>query len=86
MPTVFDSLSEALKDNTVGADVAAQSAALAKVASTVAGLIEHPPKNIGDLGSVLQSLPLPNIDVLRVCSSLNSRMFWIAITAWSAKV
>ena len=63
MPTVFDSLSEALKDNTVGADVAAQSAALAKVASTVAGLIEHPPKNIGDLGSVLQSLPLPNIDV-----------------------
>ena len=58
MPTVFDRLSGALDGNTVTASVTVQAGALEKVTGAVVGLIEHPPKNIGDLGSAIQALPL----------------------------
>ena len=78
MPTVFDRLTGALQGNDLTAKISTQSGTLTQVATTVAGLIEHPPKSIGDLGGVLQTLPLPNIpvggDFGKTLQSLSSAM------------
>ncbi len=63
MPTVFDRLTGALNGNDVSVRVSGQSTALTQIASTVAGLIQHPPHDIGDLGSAIQALPLPDLKI-----------------------
>jgi len=63
VPTIFVRLDASLSGGDLQAHLDAQAGGLATIAGTVAGLIEHPPKSLGDLGNALQELPLPDLSV-----------------------
>ncbi|MBK8021896.1 MAG: hypothetical protein IPK19_10855 [Chloroflexi bacterium] len=63
MPTIFERINAALTDNDVSVRVTVQSDNLTSIATTVANLIENPPSSLGDLGALLQALPLPDLAI-----------------------
>src|SRR5207244_3538241 len=63
MPTIADTLNAHLSGNDIASQVSAQAGHLGAVATTIEGLIAHPPQSVGDLLGSLQSFPLPDINV-----------------------
>jgi hypothetical protein len=63
MPTIADTLNAHLAGNDIASQVSAQAGHLGTVATTIEGLIAHPPQSLGDLLGSLQSFPLPDINV-----------------------
>src|SRR5436305_605760 len=63
MPTIFDLITGAFGDSHVSVQVTAQGGALTGTAGLIAGLIEHPPGDLGSLSAALQALPLPGLAI-----------------------
>src|SRR3954468_21103403 len=63
MPTIFERITGALADNHVSVQVTVQGGALTGTASLIAGLIQHPPSELGSLSAALQALPLPGLAI-----------------------
>src|SRR5437764_12432784 len=63
MPTIFELITGAFGDSHVSVQVTAQGGALTGTAGLIAGLIEHPPGDLGSLSSALQALPLPSLAI-----------------------
>lgn len=63
MPTIFERLNSAMAENDVSVRVTVQAETLTNLATTVAGLIQNPPDELGDLSAVLQALPLPELAI-----------------------
>ena len=63
MPTIFERIENALQGNAANGQIGDQAGALGTVASTLTGLIAHPPNGIQDLGQSLQAVSLPNLDL-----------------------
>src|SRR5436305_3710981 len=63
MPTIFDLITGAFGDSHVSVQVTAQGGALTGTAGLIAGLIEHPPGDLGSLSGALQALPPPGLAI-----------------------
>ncbi len=63
MPTVFERLDGSLQGNDVSVRITVQSETLSTLATTVAGLVQNPPDDLGDLSTALQALPLPDFAI-----------------------
>lgn len=63
MPTIFERIDGALQGNDLSVRVSVQSETLSGLITTVAGLIENPPDDLGDLSTALQALPLPDFAI-----------------------
>jgi hypothetical protein len=63
MPTIFERINGALEGNDLSVRVTVQSETLSTLATTVAGLAQNPPDDLGDLSSALQALPLPDFAI-----------------------
>jgi phage-related protein len=63
MPTIAATLDAHLSGNDIASQISSQAGHLAAVATTIEGLVAHPPQSVGDLLGALQSFPLPDINV-----------------------
>lgn len=63
MPTLFERIDGTLANNDVDLRVTVQADALTRTATLVTGLIEHPPRELADLGAAVRALPLPDLAI-----------------------
>ena len=61
MATIFEQLEQGLTSSDLTSSLGSQVGNLAGIGSAVSGLASHPPSSIGDFGSALSQLPLPQL-------------------------
>jgi len=64
MPTVFDKITEALSNSELNVQLGGQVTALTSIGAKVSDLIQHPPSELSDLVQQIDTLPLPQVDIL----------------------
>ena len=61
MATIFEQLEQGLQSGDLTSALGTQVGSLTGIANAVSGLASHPPSSIGDFGSALSQLPMPQL-------------------------